>query len=69
MQKSDGDGGAGEKKEGKTEVEMAGQHQELVGERICSGEEAQDRVGWRRLIRIIDPTLKCETMRKKKKKY
>ena len=42
-QASDGDGGAGEKKEKKTDVEMVGQHQEL-SERELSAEEAQCRV-------------------------
>ena len=37
-QESDGDGGAGEKKERKTKAEVVGQHQErLVGERIVKG--------------------------------
>ena len=39
-----------------------------LSERELSGEEAQDRVQWRRLIRNIDATLKRERMRKKKKK-
>ncbi len=38
-----------------------------LGERELSGEEAQHRVQWRRLIRHIDPTQKWERMRKKKK--
>ena len=37
-QESDGDGGAGEKKERKTKAELVGWHQErLVGERIVNG--------------------------------
>ena len=39
-QESGGDGGTGEKKEGKTEAEMVGQHQELVVERIGTGGSA-----------------------------
>ena len=39
---SDGDGGAGEKKERKTKAEVVGQHQErLVGERIVKGGHAR----------------------------
>ena len=41
-QESDGDGGAGETKERKTNVEVVGQHQErLVGERIVRGGSAR----------------------------
>ena len=41
-QESDGDGGAWEKKERKTEDEVVGQHQEqLVGERIVRGGSAR----------------------------
>ena len=36
-----------------------------LSERELSGEEAQDRVQWRRLRRNIDPTYKWERMRKK----
>ena len=43
-QESDGDGGAGEKKERKTKAEVVGQHQErLVGERIVR--EGRARLG------------------------
>ena len=38
MQASDGDGGAGQKKERKTKAEVVGKHQErLVGEKNCQG--------------------------------
>ena len=41
-QKSDGDGGAGEKKERKAKAEVVGQHQErLVGEGIVKGGHAR----------------------------
>ena len=40
-----------------------------LSERELSGEGAKDRVQWRGLIRNIDPTIKWERMRKKKKKY
>ena len=54
-QESDGDGGAWEKKERKTEAWLDNIKNDL-SERELSGEEAQDRVQWRRLIRNIDPT-------------
>ena len=37
-----------------------------LSERELSGEDAQDRAKWRRLIRHIDPTYKWEKMRKMK---
>ena len=41
-QESDGDGGAGKKKERKTKAEVVGQQNEqLVGERIVSGGSAR----------------------------
>ena len=41
-QESDGDGGAGEKKEMKTKAEVDGYHRErLVGERIVKGGHAR----------------------------
>ena len=41
-QESDGDGGAGEKKERKTKAEVVGKHQEqLVGERTVRGGSAR----------------------------
>ena len=57
-QESDGDGGAGEKKEAKTKSEMVGLDniKTDVSERELLEEEAQDRVQWRRFIRNIDPT-------------
>ena len=68
-QKSDVDGGAGEKKERKTEADMVrlDNIKTDVSERELLGEEAQYRVQWRRLIRNIDPTYKWENMRKTKK--
>ena len=39
-----------------------------LSERELSREDAQDRTKWRRLIRHIDPTIKWEKMRKRKKK-
>ena len=42
MQEGDGDGGAGEKKERKTNAEVDGYHRErLVGERIIKGGQAR----------------------------
>ena len=46
-QESDGDGGAREKKESKTEEEVVGQHQER--------QFSLRQVQWRHLIRNIDP--------------
>ena len=64
-QESNGDGGAGKKKE----VDEGGGDwitSRTTCRRELSGEEAQDRVQWRCLIRIIDPTSKWEKRRKKK---
>ena len=55
-QESDGGGGAGEKKERKTEAEVDGRyHERLFGERTIR-EEAQYREKWMRHIRKTNPT-------------
>ena len=53
-QESDGDGGAGEKKERKTKAEVDGYHD--LAEKELSREDTQYRAKWRSLIRHIDPT-------------
>ena len=58
---SDSDGGAGEENERKTEVEVVGPMYNIrndLSERELSGEDAQERSKWRRLIRHIDPHIK-----------
>ena len=55
-EESDGDGGAGEKKERKTKAGCLYNINNDLSERELSGEDAQDRAKWRRLIRDIDPT-------------
>ena len=55
-EESDGDGGAGEKKARKTKARCLYNINNDLSERELSGEEAQDRTKWRRLIRDIDPT-------------
>ena len=56
-EESDGDGGAGEKKERKTKAEVVVDSiRNDLSERGLSEEDAQDRPRWRRLIRHIDPT-------------
>ena len=55
-QESDGDGGAGEKRKTKAEVNGLHRFKNDLSERKLSGEEAEDRAKWRRLIRIINPT-------------
>ena len=55
-EESDGDGGAGEKKEGKTKAEVVDSIRNDLSERGLSEEEVQDRPRWRRLIRHIDST-------------
>ena len=64
-QKSDGDGGAGEKKERNAKARWLDSIRNDLSE---PGEDAQDRPRWRRLTRHIDPTQKWEKMKKKKKK-
>ena len=56
MLESGGGEGAGEKKVRKTEAEMMDNIRNDLSERELSGEEAQDRVQWRRLLRNIEPT-------------
>ena len=55
-QECDGDGGAQEMKDRKTEAEDVDSIRNVLSERELSGEEAQDRAKWRRLIRNIAPT-------------
>ena len=55
-EESDGDGGAGEKKERKTKPGCLYNINNDLSERELSGEDARDRTKWRRLIRDIDPT-------------
>ena len=54
IRRQESDEGAGEKKERETKAEGDNIKNDL-SERELPGEEAQDRVQWRRLIRIIDP--------------
>ena len=53
-QKSDGDGGAG-KRRGRPKRRWLDNIRNDLSEIELSGEEAQDPVKWRRLIRNIDP--------------
>ena len=55
-QDGDGDGGAGEKKARKTKARWLDNIKNDLSERELSGEEAQNRIQWMRLIRNIDPT-------------
>ena len=55
-EESDGDGGAGENKERKTKAGCLYNINNDLFQRELSGEDAQDRTKWRRLIRDIDPT-------------
>ena len=52
-QESDSDGGAGEKKERKTEAEVVGHQERLVGD-DCQGRKRKT-VKWRRLIETLSP--------------
>ena len=54
-QESDGDGGAGKRRRGRPKQRWLDNIKNDLSERELSGEEAQDRVQWRRLIRNIDP--------------
>ena len=56
MQESDGDGGAGEKRRGRSKMRWLDNIKNDLSERELSGEDAQDRAKWRRIIRHIDPT-------------
>ena len=47
---------AGEKKERKTKAGCLYKINNDMSERELSGDDAQDRTKWRRLIRDIDPT-------------
>ena len=55
-EESDGDGCAREKKERKTKAGCLYKINNDMSERELSGDDAQDRTKWRRLIRDIDPT-------------
>ena len=55
-EESDGDGGAGGKKERKTKAGCLYNTNNDLSDREVSGEDAQDRTKWRRLIRDVDPT-------------
>ena len=55
-QESDGDGGAGEKRSRRPNRRWLDNIRNDLSERELLGEEAQDWVEWRRLIRNIDPT-------------
>ena len=67
IRRQESDGGAGERKERKNKIGGGRTTSRTNCRRELSGEEAQDRTKWRRLIRHIDSTSKWERMRKKKK--
>ena len=53
-----GDGGAGERRIGRPERRWLVNINKYLSERELPGEEEQDRVQWRRIIRNIDHTYK-----------
>ena len=55
-EESDGDGGAGEKKEIKTKAGCLYDINNDLSETELPEDDAQDRTKWRRLTRDIDPT-------------
>ena len=55
-QESDADAGAGERKRGRPKRRWLDNIKNDLSERELSGEEAQHRAKWRRLISHIDPT-------------